>query len=40
MIAREESMTSPFLEKYKDILLPAINQTGSDSAMLDNTLEF
>ena len=40
MMAREESMTSPFLEEYKDILLPAINNTGSDSAMLDNTLEF
>lgn len=40
MSAREESMDSPFLEKYSDQILPAIDANGSDSAMLDNTLEF
>ena len=40
MLAREETMESEYLkgELYK--VLPAINATGSDSAMLDNTLEF
>ncbi|MBB5183308.1 glutamate synthase large subunit [Catenisphaera adipataccumulans] len=40
MLAREESMYSPFMDKYKDSILPALNNSGSDSAMLDNTLEF
>ncbi len=40
MMAREESMNSELLEQEKSIILPAINNTGSDSAMLDNTLEF
>ena len=41
MLAREETMDSPYLndEEMKKVL-PAIDSTGSDSAMLDNTLEF
>ena len=40
MLAREETMESEYLkgELYK--VLPVINSSGSDSAMLDNTLEF
>ncbi len=40
MLAREENMESEHLkgEFYK--VLPVINASGSDSAMLDNTLEF
>ncbi|WP_297209628.1 glutamate synthase large subunit [uncultured Flavonifractor sp.] len=40
MLAREETMSSPLLEQDMDKLLPVINVSGSDSAMLDNTLEF
>ena len=40
MLAREETMRSPVLEADMDKLLPVIDQSGSDSAMLDNTLEF
>lgn len=40
MQAREESMNSTLLEQYATTLLPAIHPSGSDSAMLDNTLEF
>ena len=40
MMAREENMTSPCMEEYIQRILPVVNQTGSDSAMLDNTLEF
>ncbi len=40
MLAREETMTSPLLEQDMDKILPVISGTGSDSAMLDNTLEF
>ncbi len=40
MLAREETMSSPLLEQDGDKILPVINATGSDSAMLDNTLEF
>lgn len=41
MLAREETMDSPYLndEEMKKVL-PAVDSTGSDSAMLDNTLEF
>ena len=40
MLAREESMSSDLIgEQYKKVL-PVINSDGSDSAMLDNTLEF
>ncbi len=40
MLAREETMASPLLEQDMDKILPVINGEGSDSAMLDNTLEF
>lgn len=40
MLAREETMDSPFLKENQDKVLPVISKTGSDSAMLDNTLEF
>ena len=40
MLAREESMDSPFVEEEYKKILPVISVSGSDSAMLDNTLEF
>ena len=40
MLAREETMSSPVMEKDIDKIFPVIAKTGSDSAMLDNTLEF
>ena len=40
MLAREENMESEYLKGQMHKVLPAINKTGSDSAMLDNTLEF
>ena len=40
MLAREETMASPYLEEDFHKILPVINASGSDSAMLDNTLEF
>ncbi|MDY4797158.1 MAG: glutamate synthase large subunit [Floccifex porci] len=40
MLAREESMDSQFLSKEYTKILPVINANGSDSAMLDNSLEF
>ncbi|MBR5116983.1 MAG: glutamate synthase subunit alpha, partial [Lachnospiraceae bacterium] len=40
MLAREETMDSDFLKGDLVRVLPAINVEGSDSAMLDNTLEF
>ena len=40
MLAREETMSSPLLEVDMDKVLPVVNAAGSDSAMLDNTLEF
>lgn len=40
MLAREETMTSPLMEKDIDKIFPVISRSGSDSAMLDNTLEF
>ena len=40
MLARQETMTSPFLAGELDKIYPVIQSTGSDSAMLDNTLEF
>ena len=40
MLAREETMRSPVLgDKMKDVL-PVVAEQGSDSAMLDNALEF
>ena len=40
MLAREESMHSTFLDENSSKILPIINTSGSDSAMLDNALEF
>lgn len=40
MLAREETMCSKYLKDEMHKVLPVINQEGSDSAMLDNTLEF
>ena len=40
MLAREENMSSEFLKGQMHKVLPAIGKAGSDSAMLDNTLEF
>lgn len=41
MISREETMRSPVMKpEDMDKVLPAVNTEGSDSAMLDNTLEF
>ncbi len=41
MLAREETMRSPVLSgEDMDKVLPVIDPSGSDSAMLDNTLEF
>lgn len=40
MLAREETMTSELLMGDMDKVLPVINPEGSDSARLDNTLEF
>ena len=40
MLAREETISSPFLDADMAKFLPVVNQGGSDSAMLDNTLEF
>ena len=41
MLAREETMKSRiFSDEDMDKILPVVNTAGSDSAMLDNTLEF
>ncbi|MDD6795229.1 MAG: glutamate synthase large subunit [Clostridiaceae bacterium] len=40
MLAREENMCSEYLKDQMHKILPVVNQEGSDSAMLDNTLEF
>ncbi|MDO4294918.1 MAG: glutamate synthase large subunit [bacterium] len=40
MFAREETMESLYLKDEFHKILPVINTHGSDSAMLDNTLEF
>ncbi len=40
MLAREETMASPFLDTAVAKIFPVIPKTASDSAMLDNTLEF
>ncbi len=40
MLAREETMSSRVLAPDMDKVLPVVNVNGSDSAMLDNTLEF
>ena len=40
MLAREETMESEYLKGEFHKVLPVVNTEGSDSAMLDNTLEF
>lgn len=40
MLSREEIMVSPILESEMSKITPVCNQEGSDSAMLDNALEF
>ena len=40
MLAREETMESEHLKGQLSKVLPVVNASGSDSAMLDNTLEF
>ena len=40
MLAREETMECDALRDVTDKVFPVINTAGSDSAMLDNTLEF
>ncbi len=40
MLAREETMSSAVMEEDMDKILPVVDQSGSDSSMLDNTLEF
>ncbi|WP_084152835.1 glutamate synthase-related protein [Oribacterium sp. NK2B42] len=40
MLAREETMQSPFLDKEVEKIFPVVERNGSDSSMLDNTLEF
>ena len=40
MIAREETLSSPVLRGNMDRVFPVVNASGSDSAMLDNTIEF
>ena len=40
MLAREETMETPYLSGDFHKVLPVVNPNGSDSARLDNTLEF
>ncbi|MCR5627588.1 MAG: glutamate synthase large subunit [Lachnospiraceae bacterium] len=40
MLSREETMVSDYLEDEMSKITPVVNTNGSDSAMLDNTLEF
>ena len=40
MFAREETMSNPVIDDALDKIYPVVNGAGSDSAMLDNTLEF
>ncbi len=40
MLSREDKLVSPLMEDEMDKILPVINPLGSDSAMLDNTVEF
>ena len=40
MLAREESISSRIMQDDMNKILPIVNTAGSDSAMLDNTLEF
>lgn len=40
MLAREETLHTPWLDENSAKTFPVIHASGSDSAMLDNTLEF
>ncbi len=40
MLAREENMASKYFESSMQKVIPVVDTNGSDSAMLDNTLEF
>lgn len=40
MLSREETMVSDYLEDEMTKIMPVVNTSGSDSSMLDNTLEF
>ena len=40
MLAREENMKTKYFEEDMHKVVPVVNRDGSDSAMLDNTLEF
>ncbi len=40
MLAREETMSNPVIDDALDKIYPVVNGAGSDSAMLDNILEF
>ena len=40
MLAREETMSSEYFNRELHKVLPVVNTAGSDSAMMDNTLEF
>ncbi len=40
MLAREETINSPYMKDDMNKVLPIVNTAGSDSAMLDNALEF
>ena len=40
MLAREETLSSEVLRGNMDRVFPVVNASGSDSAMLDNTIEF
>ena len=40
MNAREETMSTPLFKEAMECVMPVIASEGSDSAMLDNTLEF
>ena len=40
MLSREETMDSPIMRDDMDKVLPVVDTSGSDSSMLDNTIEF
>ncbi|MCM1363673.1 MAG: glutamate synthase large subunit [Faecalibacterium sp.] len=40
MLSREETMDSPIMRDDMDKVLPVVEASGSDSSMLDNTIEF
>ena len=40
MLAREESMSSEYMQNSLQKVMPVVDVNGSDSAILDNTLEY